>query len=45
MLSYEDNDTLTYFFWLIFNPPLLDHHITSLEKIKIDDLRVMKVMG
>jgi len=38
-----DNDTLTHFFLPIFNPPIsspLDYHITSLQKIKIDDLMV-----
>jgi len=43
-----DNDTFIHIFWPTFNPSLLsplDHHITSLQKLKIDDLRVMRVVG
>jgi len=43
-----DNDTLTCFFLPIFNPPLqspLDHHITSFERIKINNLMVIEGVG
>jgi len=42
-----DNDTLTHFFLLTFNSPLqspLNYHITSLKKIKKNDLMVIETM-
>jgi len=47
-LSWKDNDILTYFFLPIFIPPLqslLDHHITSLKRIKKDYLMVIEAIG
>ena len=44
----SDNDTLIHFFLPTFNLSVslpLNHHITSLQKYKIDDLRVMRVMN
>jgi len=42
------DDTLIHFFLLTFNLPLqssLDYHITSLKRIKINDLMVIEVVG
>jgi len=44
----NDNDTLIYLFLFIFNLLLslfLDHHIISLQKIKINNLKVIRVMN
>jgi len=43
-----DNDILIHFFLSIFNSPLqspLNYHITSLKRIKKDDLMMIKTIN